>query len=145
MLKKIQIMYPLMFILFSALPLAGPLLVAQQSSDEAVAPVHMVLKSFNLCLASTVISITSVLNFSLAAALAILLGLPTILSGPGKAGHVRYAGYALLGLGWLVLGGQEVQQALWNWEVLGVWFAPFVCIVYTPLVIQAGIASVLRN
>ena len=104
----------------------------------------MVLKSFNLCLASTFISITSVLNFSLAATLAVSLGLPTILSGPSKFRFVKYAGYSLLGLGWLLFGGKEVQQALWNWEVLGVWFAPFVCIVYTPLVLQAGIASMLQ-
>lgn len=104
----------------------------------------MILKSFNLCLASTVISITSVLNFSLAASLAILLGTPTIAAGPSRHTWAKYALYITLGLGWL-FSEREVQQALWNWEVLGVWFAPFVCMVYYPLVLQAGIASILQD
>jgi GPI-anchor transamidase subunit GAA1 len=113
------------------------------SSPTTISPVHKILKSVNLCLASAVISITSVLNFSLAATMAVLLGIPLIASGPGKLRHVKIAGYCVLGLGWMFFLRQEVHQAIWNWEVLRVWFAPFVCIVYVPLVVQAAIATVL--
>lgn len=115
-----------------------------QSPEEA--PHSKVLKSFNLCLASTVISITSVLNFSLAAVLAILMGVPLSTSGSSpspKTRLTRFGFYAALAFGWLAFVGNEGRQALWNWEVLGVWFAPFVCIVYTPLVLQAGIVCLL--
>lgn len=91
------------------------------------------------------ISITSLLNFSLAATLAVVLGVPLIFSGPGKLRHIKAASYCVLGTGWLLLLREEVHQALWNWEVLGVWFAPFVCIVYVPLVVQAAIATVLTD
>ena len=136
--------YPLLFFVFSVLPAIGTVLAIKRASNDNSAPVHIILKSFNLCLASTVISITSVLNFSLAASLAVLLGLPTIISGRSTLHIAKYVGYMFLGLGWLLFGQQEAQQAVRNWEVLGVWFAPFICIVYYPLVLQAGLASVLQ-
>lgn len=120
--------------------------MVEASSSSTVAPLYLLLKSLNLCLASTVISITSVLNFSLAATLAVLLGLPTILSSPSPVIAIRiakYGVYCFLGLGWLLIRRDELLQAVYNWEVLGVWFAPFVCMVYTPLVLQAGIACLL--
>lgn len=117
--------------------------MVRASSPDDAAPVHIILKSINLCLASTVISVTSVINFSLAATLVVLLGVPLIKSGPGRLKNLRAAGYCILGLGWLLFMPQEVQQALWDWEVLRAWFAPFVCMVYVPLVVQAGIATVL--
>lgn len=138
-----QIMYPFLIALVFQLPLVLSLATIRTSNPTSAAPVNMILKSINLCLASTVISITSVLNFSLATTLAILLGIPLIKSGPGKFRHIKAAGYCVLGLGWLIFLQQEVQEALWNWEVLGVWFAPFVCVVYVPLVVQAAAATVL--
>lgn len=120
-------------------------LTVRPSPSEKSAPVASILKAANLCLASTVISVTSVLNFSLAAVLAILLGVPLSYSTYKSvlpANLARYAIYAGLGLGWLFYE-KEVQSAIWNWEILGVWFAPFVCVVYTPLVLQAGIVSLL--
>ncbi|KAI6138856.1 Gaa1-like GPI transamidase component [Pisolithus thermaeus] len=105
----------------------SPFFVENQS--VRVAPFRLLLKSFNLCLASIIISITSLLNFSLAAMLAITLAVPLITLT-----------YSFLAWGWLFLL-DEVKQAIWNWEVLGIWFAPFICIVYGPLVTQAGVVA----
>ena len=117
----------------------------------------MLLQSFNLCLTSTVISITSLLNFSLAATLAVTLGVPLICSRVLSQSSQTstslltqpfrlavYFVYWLLGWGWLLLP-QEVERAVWNWQVLGVWFAPFVCIVYAPLVMQAGLVGLSQS
>jgi GPI-anchor transamidase subunit GAA1 len=96
-----------------------------------------------MCLASTLISVTSVLNFSLAALLAITLGIPLSLSSPSCSLPARVAKctlYTMLAFGWLVLE-EEVKQAVWDWQVLGVWFAPLVCLIYVPFLLQAGIVS----
>lgn len=108
-----------------------------------VAPLHVLLKAINMCLASTLISVTSVLNFSLAALLAVTLGVPLSLAYPShslSARVVKCALYTTLAFGWLGLG-EEVKQAIWDWQVLGVWFAPLVCLIYVPFVLQAGIVS----
>ncbi|CCM02082.1 uncharacterized protein FIBRA_04159 [Fibroporia radiculosa] len=106
---------------------------------------HM-LKFFNLCLASAVISVISLLNFSLAAVLAVILGLPLCLSSPStniKTGLLKFAVYILLGFGWLIRDQTELHNAVVDWEVLEVWFAPFFCIVYAPLLFQAAIVCLL--
>ncbi|KAJ7172278.1 Gaa1-like protein [Mycena filopes] len=54
----------------------------------------------------------------------------------------KFALYVGLALGWIA-ASEELRKALWDWEILGVWFAPFVCIVYTPLVLQAGLVCLL--
>ena len=135
----------------SALPLFGAL-ATPLHQPPTVAPLSSLVKALNLCLASTVISITSVLNFSLAATLAVLLGLPLTLassspdsSSQGVTRFVRYLAYIALGLGWIVWAPEETAKAIWNWEILGVWFAPFTCIVYAPLVLQAGIVGLLPS
>ncbi|KAH9173624.1 Gaa1-domain-containing protein [Lactarius sanguifluus] len=100
------------------------------------APLPVLLKAINMCLASTLISVTSVLNFSLAALLAITLGVPLSFSTPSRSLPVcvtKCAVYATLAFGWLA--------AIWDWQVLGVWFAPLVCLIYVPFVLQAGIVS----
>ncbi|GJE90712.1 Gaa1-domain-containing protein [Phanerochaete sordida] len=135
-------------LLFASVALAagGGSLLARAPAGSTQAPSWMILKSFNLCLASTVISVTSVLNFSLAATLAVFMGLPLSLSAPSRSAAARltkFTLYALLALGWLLFVPGEAAQALRNWEVLRVWFAPFVCIVYTPLVLQAGVVCLL--
>ncbi len=117
------------------------------SSGSSVqsAPFYMALKAINMCLASTLISVSSVLNFSLAALLAVTLGVPLSLASPSVSLHLRgvkCALYTTLALGWLAFEG-EVKQAIWDWQVLGVWFSPLVCIVYVPFVLQAGIVSSL--
>ncbi|KAF9246149.1 Gaa1-like protein [Melanogaster broomeanus] len=143
----------ILFVVLSLLP--AVLITLAPSHPPEAAPISMLLQSFNLCLASTVISITSLLNFSLAAMLAITLGIPLLrsrisspqqtpfqpLQSPSRtpARLVAYAAYSMLAWGWLLFLPSEVEKAVWNWEVLGVWFAPFVCIVYAPLVLQAGL------
>ncbi|RPD66113.1 Gaa1-domain-containing protein [Lentinus tigrinus ALCF2SS1-7] len=132
------------FLLFAILPVLALQLVSSPAPPSA--PLATVLKAFNLCFASAVISITSVLNFSLAAALAVFMGLPLTVasSSPSQPKRVvKYALYSVLALGWLVLCPEETRKAIWNWEVLEVWFAPFICIVYTPLVLQAALACSL--
>ncbi|KAI0336516.1 Gaa1-domain-containing protein [Cubamyces sp. BRFM 1775] len=137
------------FLLFSALPVVISHMVP--SAPAGHAPIPSVLKAFNLCFASALVSITSVLNFSLAAALAVSMGLPLSFSSPSPpisslATRVgKYTAYCALALGWLVLCPEETRKAIWNWEVLRVWFAPFVCIVYVPLVLQAGLVCLLPS
>ncbi|KAJ7156933.1 Gaa1-like protein [Mycena crocata] len=132
-----------MFLAISILPLWT--LLSPSGNARRAAPISQVLKALNLCFASTVISITTVVNFSLAMSLAILLGLPLSISSPSHVLPVRltrYASYVGLGLGW-IFAHEELRKALWDWEILGVWFAPFVCTVYTPLVLQAGLVCLL--
>lgn len=138
-----------LFVLLSALPAIS---LSFPNGNSDVAPFAVLLKSFNLCLASTVISITSLLNFSLAAMLAITLGIPLMHSSSPplhsftKAmGLAKYVVYTLLAWGWLLFLPGEVKQAVWNWEVLGIWFAPFICIVYAPLVTQAAIVALRQS
>ena len=132
-------------IFFTALlPVAALLFPTSDPSNRA--PLPTLLKSLLLCFASTIVSITSVVNFSLAAFLAVLLGVPLSLAASASSFlPVRlsaYSVYVALALGWLTVW-EEVRQAVWHWEVLGVWFAPFMCVVYVPLVLQAGIVSLL--
>ncbi|KAL1762285.1 Gaa1-like protein [Schizophyllum commune] len=144
-----------------ALVVSVPLTLSQLGVLRGNLP--LVLKSLTLCFASTVISVTAVLNFSLAALFAIVLGVPlvlapandspsskspsTSLSSPAtfttaRATPLRYAAflaYTLLATGWLFLP-QEVVRAVRDWEVYSVWFAPVVCVVYLPLMMQAAVA-----
>ncbi|KAF5330472.1 hypothetical protein D9619_005915 [Psilocybe cf. subviscida] len=107
--------------------------------------VRHVLKALNLCFASTVISIITVLNFSLAASLALLLGIPLSVSSPSlkSSRTITYLAFSLLGMGWLLIAQPQVLQSLWYWKILGVWYAPFMCIVYVPLVLQSMVVCLL--
>ncbi|PPQ64654.1 hypothetical protein CVT26_002744 [Gymnopilus dilepis] len=139
-----QLLSAAVFVIFSLLPLAALGIPQESRSDDA--PIASILKAFNLCFTSTIISIITVINFALAASMAVLLGLPLIVSTPSPSlplKLIKYAAYACLGLGWLIFAREETMRSLWYWEVLRVWFAPFVCIVYVPLVIQCGIACLL--
>ncbi|KAL6300143.1 Gaa1-domain-containing protein [Sparassis latifolia] len=110
------------------------------------APLPVLLKSLNLCLASAVISIIAVLNFSLAALLAVLLGLPLFLAASEHAFFTRFAILIVhCYLGWILFSPAELRQAVWDWQVLGGWFAPFVCVVYAPLMLQAACACLLSR
>ncbi|CDO68303.1 Glycosyltransferase Family 48 protein [Trametes cinnabarina] len=137
----------LLYFLFAVIPLVASAFAPTAPSLHA--PIPFVLKAFNLCFASAIVSITSVLNFSLAATLAIFLGLPLTLASPSTPSSSfsvrvgKYAAYTFLASAWLVLCPEETRQAIWNWEVLRVWFAPFVCVVYVPLVLQAGLVCLL--
>jgi glycosylphosphatidylinositol transamidase len=137
-----QMASPLVFMVFALVPLITLMIPAKE--PERGSP-SAVLKALNLCFASAVISITTVLNFSLATSLAILLGIPLSSASTSRslaARFTKYAGYALLGFGWLFFQ-EETLKAVWYWEILSVWFAPFVCLVYTPLVLQAGLVCLL--
>lgn len=127
---------------FAVAPLMTLALVERPQDNS----LSLTLKALNLCFASAIISITSVLNFSLALTFAMLLGTPLSLSAfsGSKAMHwAGYAFYALLAMGWLPFLQEQTKSALWYWEIASVWFAPVVCIIYVPLVLQAGIATLL--
>ncbi|KAE9409536.1 Gaa1-domain-containing protein [Gymnopus androsaceus JB14] len=134
----------LLFPVTSLLPLVVPSFIPQNRSDS-VAPLSLVLKAFNLCLSSTVISIITVLNFSLAACLAVALGIPLSadsLSSNKAVQMVKYSAYLGLGIGW-ILWGDMTKRMLWNWDVLGVWLLPFLCVVYFPLTLQAALVCII--
>lgn len=126
------------------LPIYAMFIPPASPSDASLS---VVLKALNLCFASTVISITAVLNFSFAAWMAILLGVPLSISPTSSRRRepriVYYIAYASFGLGWLVLCPEGVRKAVWDWETLGVWFGPFLSIVIAPLVLQAGVVCIL--
>ncbi|KAJ6525651.1 Gaa1-domain-containing protein [Mycena capillaripes] len=133
----------LLFFIVSTVPLCAVFVPSQDR--QTTASVSQLLKALNLCFASTVISITTVVNFSLAMSLSILLGIPLSISSPSQTlplRLVKFASYLCLGVGW-IFAREEVRKALWDWEILRVWFAPFVCTVYTPLVLQAALVCLL--
>lgn len=134
--------------LCSAVLLAPRFIDKIDSNTTKNAPIWMLLRSFNLCFASAVVSATSVLNFSLAAVLAFLLGIPLSFSGPTDDAltsvTLRLA-YLLLAIFWFTPAWNVMDQAMWDWEVLGGYFAPFICIIYVPIVWQAAIVSSLTN
>ncbi|TEB26622.1 Gaa1-domain-containing protein [Coprinellus micaceus] len=121
-----QTLAPILFAVVAVVPLAALLLRSRHHSETA--PVSTVLKALNLCFASTIISVISVLNFSLALLLAIALGIPLAISTPSSR-LVQYPAYILLAAGWLLFLPEQTQSALWNWEVLSVWFAPVAAVV----------------
>ncbi|KIK57676.1 hypothetical protein GYMLUDRAFT_203231 [Collybiopsis luxurians FD-317 M1] len=134
----------LLFLGVYALPLVIPTMIPQPRPDT-VAPLSLVLKASNLCLASTVISIITVLNFSLAVCLAVALGIPlsTASSSSKKTAQVvKYSAYVLLGFGWVLLR-DYTRRLIWNWDVLDVWLLPFLCIVYFPLTLQAALVCII--
>ncbi|KAG7092639.1 hypothetical protein E1B28_008980 [Marasmius oreades] len=121
------------------------ILVSAPKPAERIAPLAAVLKALSLCFTSTVISIIAVLNFSLSATLAAILGLPLSLSSPSTSLPLRFVKYALyfgFGVGWL-FNMENLQQLLWDWQALNIWLLPFLCLVYTPVVLQASIVCLL--
>lgn len=138
-LENFQTASYILFAFVAVAPLA--VLFLREERRLEVAPVYLVLKALNLCFASTVISVVSVLNFSLALLLALALGIPLALSSPTLK-LAQYPAYIFLAAGWLLLPEQS-KSALWNWEVLSVWFAPVVCTVYLPIVLQAAAVTLL--
>ncbi|TDL21581.1 Gaa1-domain-containing protein [Rickenella mellea] len=120
----------------------------QQPHRTSTAPLSSVLKAMNLCLASTVISVTVVLNFSLAALLSISLGLPLSLSasdGSRMTRELKCTAHLLLASGILAQLITGIFDVFWNWQVLRVWFAPFMFMVYVPLVLQSGLICTLSS
>ncbi|KAF9647556.1 Gaa1-domain-containing protein [Thelephora ganbajun] len=134
--------------LCSSMLLASRFIDKIDSDTRKIAPIWMLLRSFNLCFASTVISATSVLNFSLAAVLAVLLGVPLSFSGPTDdvltSVTLRFA-YVLLAIFWFTPAWNVMDQAVWDWEFLGGYFSPFICMIYVPIIWQAVIVASLTN
>ncbi|KAF8969844.1 Gaa1-like protein [Flammula alnicola] len=146
-MNNYRVLSPIVFAIFTFIPLLALVLGTPITAKDA-ASVSTVLKALNLCFASTVISIITVLNFSLAASLTVVMGIPLVISSsspPIPLRVLKHIGYSLLGLGWLVFAQKQMLAAMWNWEVLSVWFAPFICIVYVPLLLQAGISCLIPS
>jgi glycosylphosphatidylinositol transamidase len=113
------------------------------SDDKA--PLAELLKALNLCVASTVITIASLLNFSLAATIALHLGVPLTLSrrwGSPSIGALMAGISGLCSLSWL-LSPDRMTIAFREWTLFGNWFAPFIGVVYLPLVFQSLLVSFL--
>ena len=79
-----QLLTSLSCTLLSLAPLALHAVIPATLSSQSEGSTSEILSALNLCLASTVISITTVLNFSLAAALAVILGLTLTLASPSR-------------------------------------------------------------
>jgi glycosylphosphatidylinositol transamidase len=92
----------------------------------------MTMKAFTLALASTVLSITTLLNFSLSAVLSIAL-LPLLFTKPSPFWPVLIFGVDL-GSRFITELGTSIQ-----WQLYGVWFEPFFYLVYLPLIIDGAL------
>lgn len=106
------------------------------------APLSIVLKSLNMFLTSTLISVTSLLNFSLSVILCVAIGLPLILF----SGNLRDSDQTLTRKGAFFLTYTAFlmtfftsNQMLWSWSILGNLFLPLLHVVYLPLLLQAGL------
>jgi glycosylphosphatidylinositol transamidase len=101
----------------------------------------------NMCLASALISVTSVLNFSFAAFLAVILGIPLTLTPFSM--HLSQLQRMLLLPAYVAISSCCIalndSSAMWYWTVLGVWFAPLMYAVYIPLLYQAFIVCLLAS
>ena len=115
------------------------------------------LKAFNLCWAGMIIAVTAVVNFSLSAATAVLLGISLSIVPSTR----RHSAVKLLAVGLLVaLTPQGImallsyiigydallhwaRSAIWDYEVVGSYFVPFVWVVYLPLVLQGILSCIL--
>lgn len=124
--------------------LLGPQCLTVRPPNTTSAPISTVLKAFNLFVASTFISVTSLLNFWLAALLCIVLGLPlTFLSASVSDGYVmkNVKSFLLVECALILYTCAVSSSTLWDWSILGVWFAPLISIVSVPILLQAAIAS----
>ncbi|KAF8609985.1 Gaa1-domain-containing protein [Ceratobasidium sp. AG-I] len=125
-------------------------------SSPRVAPLHLVLKSFTLCLGGAVTALISLLNFSLAAVSVVLLGAPLSYLPPTKPSKLQAAcaffflqllSPTTLALAVECFSNVEIvrvgRMIIWEWKVLGVWILPYVMVIYLPLLWQAQVACFL--
>jgi glycosylphosphatidylinositol transamidase len=129
-----------------------------QVVDMAKPPqIAALLKAFNLCWAGMIIAVTAVVNFSLSAATSVLLGISLSVVPSTRPNSV----VRLLAVGLLVVLTPQgimallsritayesllywVRSAVWDYEVIGSYFVPFVWMVYFPLVLQGIIACII--
>ncbi|KAL5489781.1 GAA1 [Sanghuangporus weigelae] len=120
--------------------------IESSESSPDVAPSSIVLPALILCFASTIVSVVSLLNFSLAALLCgvLILPLTALLPTSSDSRQARDAKHlVLVAHSMLVLTFCVNSSSLWDWSVLGVWFAPFMSIVCVPILLQAAIVCAL--
>jgi len=115
------------------------------------------LKAFNLCWAGMIIAVTAVVNFSLSAATAMLLGIslsvvPSTRSDPlvklfAVGCLVALTPQGMMALLSRIIGFNSVlhwaRSVIWDYEVVGSYFVPFVWMVYLPLVLQGILSCIL--
>lgn len=115
------------------------------------------LKAFNLCWAGMIIAVTAVVNFSLSATTAVLLGIslsvvpstrPTSMAKLFAVGLlVALTPQGIMAILSRIIGSNSVlhwaRSAIWDYEVIGCYFVPFVWIVYLPLVLQGILSCIL--
>jgi len=115
------------------------------------------LKAFNLCWAGMIIAVTAVVNFSLSAATAVLLGISLSVvpsTRPNSLVKLFAIGFlvALTPQGMMALLSLIIDQnsllywvrsVIWDYEVVGSYFVPFVWMVYFPLVLQGILSCIL--
>lgn len=115
------------------------------------------LKAFNLCWAGMIIAVTAVVNFSLSATTAVLLGVSLSIvpsTRPTPIAKLFAVGLlaALTPQGMIAILSRLVgydsilhwaRSAVWDYEVVGCYFVPFVWVVYLPLVLQGMLSCIL--
>lgn len=102
------------------------------------------LKAFSLSLTSTVLSITSLLNFSLSAVLAVaFLGTNFSINANSKVLRANeiLSHLVLASVGLLVINSNSSVK---DWELFGIWFAPFISMIYIPLFLQAALIPLIN-
>lgn len=115
--------------------------------DERIppAPLGSVIRALNACIASTIISVTCVLNFSLALVTALSLGILLPLSSIGTSRGIKTAvsGIYILVSTIILLSLAHSSESLQHWHMYEVWFSPFLCIVIVPFLLQAAVVCIL--
>ncbi|KAH8826974.1 Gaa1-domain-containing protein [Flagelloscypha sp. PMI_526] len=119
---------------FASLPALLLLFSPPPSPDQA--PLSSVLKALNLCAASTCHLRYYHRQF-------LPCGMPQHRIRRPSFPFSIFASivYAVFSLGWLVFTPHLTSQALWDWDVINVWFAPVLCLIYYPFLIQAGLVA----
>ena len=104
-----------------------------------------------------IIAVTAVVNFSLSAVTAVLLGISLSVvpsTRPNSLAKLLAVGFlvALTPQGMMALFSRIIgysslvhwaQSAIWDYEVVGSYFVPFVWMVYFPLVLQGILSCIL--
>jgi hypothetical protein len=101
------------------------------------------LHAVALLLAGVALAVVSTLNFSLGVLAALLLGPPLLLArrlpAPISVALCAIAAPSTVA----ILAGVDVARLVTEWHLCGTWFLPFVSVVVTPLLAQAGLAALL--
>jgi len=104
-----------------------------------------------------IIAVTAVVNFSLSAATAVLLGISLSVvpsTRPNSLVKLFAVGFlvtltpqGIMALSSRIIGYNNLllwaRSAIWDYEVVGSYFVPFVWMVYLPLVLQGILSCIL--